>query len=165
MNPSPCSTHGDLVRNLALGALGDADSQRAEQALAGCGRCRDWWRGTLEVEAVERGVAEALAAFRPPAHSAAAPQLAGRRWARLAAAAALLAGGGAAWLATGGRLDSGASGDPAARSAERRGGVESTTTPEATGAAPSEAGRGEILLADGLESGTLDAWQVYTSTS
>jgi hypothetical protein len=160
MNRPHCSIHGDLARDLALGALGDDETRRAEEALAGCGRCRDWW-AALEVEAVELGVAQGLAAFRPPAQRPAARPVAGRAWARIAAAAVLVAGGGAAWLAIGGRPDPGAGDGAAAQGAERRGAVAAAANADA---ARTEGRRGEILLADDLESGTLDAWRVYPSS-
>lgn len=147
---SRCPAHGDLVGDLALGALADGEARRAEQALAECPRCRDWWQGALAVEAVETGVADGLAAFRPPALPAA-----GQPWARIAAAAVLLVAG-AAWLGTGG-LGPRAGDDAAAGSEEPELRLPATVAPLP------EPRPDQIILADDLESGTLGAWSEHSS--
>jgi hypothetical protein len=155
----PCPTHGDLVLALARGRLADAESRRAESALRDCASCRAWWQGSLDHPDVARGVADGLAAFRPPAARPAA-----RPWAlRAAAALVLVAGGAAAWLAGPGRPVGDVAGGvaPAGREAAPAAGVIVAEGLEsgAPGTLQPVVREAEIIFADGLESGDLGAWR------
>jgi anti-sigma factor RsiW len=128
-----CPYHGDLVHELALGRLADADALRGEHVLAGCETCRAAY-ASLDHPEVARGVAEGIAAFRTPA-ARPAVRPAVRRWPlRAAAVLALTAGGGAAWMAHQGLPD---------RSLDSTAGAGREASREA----------GEVILAEGLESG------------
>jgi len=154
MPTNPCPTHGDLALALAQGRLADAESRRAEDALRDCAACRAWWQATLDHPDVARGVADGLAAFRPPA-----AQPAARQWAlRAAAALVLVAAGAAAWLAE--RPAGGPAGGIAPAGRETGGvivaeGLESGQP----GVLQPVVREAEIIFADGLESGDLSSWR------
>jgi hypothetical protein len=84
MTVPSCPEHGDLVRDLARGRLGDEQATLAELVREECADCARWWSGTFSGEsfdAVGEAVEEAIALYAPPAR--------GRyRW--LAAAAAVV---------------------------------------------------------------------------
>jgi|GEM_PF-2019288 len=85
-----------MVRDLALGRLDNDSALRAEEALAACTVCGQWWDETFAGDAfaeVEEAVAGAIADFAPPRAT--------RRFATgfLAAAAVLLLGLGVATIA------------------------------------------------------------------
>lgn len=134
--PKPCSLHSRMVRELALGATDGAETEQAERAVEECGTCREWWQALQTFPAVARGVEDGLAGFRAPD----ARRESGRRWqARLAAGVAALVGAGAIWMA-----------------------LDRETRQEASTSAPGPAAptAGEVVFADGLESGDLSAYQV-----
>jgi len=145
MPENACPSHGDLVRDLALGRLEDADALRAEQALAACGACSSWSRSLADQE-VAQGVAAGLAAFRAPAAGSGAP-----RWAaRIAAVLVASVGLGSAWLLYEQRPGPAAT-DPAAV-ADRVGGRPAALAPA-----------GEVILAESLESGGPGAFRVHAA--
>lgn len=162
--PQHCPQHGALVHELVLGRLAEADVPRAEQALAGCETCRAWYEALAHPE-VARGVAEAVASFRPPAvrPPAVRPTVrpAARRWPlRAAAALALATAGVAAWTAREGLPE----GDGAAgtgRDVRPAGEVILAEGLESGGPGDLETTvhRPEVIFADDLESGGLGAWR------
>ena len=159
---NPCPNHGNLVHELTLGRLADADALRAEQALAECDVCRTWI-ASLDHPEVARGVAEGVATFRAPAARPAVRSAAGtgeRRWPlRAAAALALATAGVAAWTAREGLPDRG--GAAAGRNARQAGEVILAEGLESGGPGELETtpSRPEVIFADDLESGGLGAWR------
>lgn len=159
---NPCPTHGNLVDELALGRLSDADTLRAEQALSGCDSCRASL-AALDLPEVARGVAGAIAAFRAPAAQPArrpASVITSSRWPlRAAAALALATAGVAAWTAREGLPER----DGAAAGRETAPAGEVILAEGLEGGGPGElaatADRPEVIFADGLESGGLGAWR------
>jgi hypothetical protein len=83
-----CPDHEDLMRELALGRLDDAEGKRAEAVRETCTACRAWWLETFNEQAlavIDTAVADAFTGFAPPR----------RRWSgwwAVAAAAVLGAG-------------------------------------------------------------------------
>jgi hypothetical protein len=132
-----CPDHGRLLRDLALGRLDDRDAAHAEQVLASCSACRAWWRDNLEGEpaaAVEREVAQVFATFQAPVRHRVSPWLA-------AAAALFIVIGGLLVIQTLG---------PIAPPAD--------VTASSSQQLPLAAASGEVLFADGLESGEVKGW-------
>ena len=88
MTQSCCPDHGELMRELALGRLGDEDGVRAEELRHSCQSCRRWWDqhyGESTVMVLDAAVAAAFAEFVP--HR----QRRKLHWPAAAAAAALVA--------------------------------------------------------------------------
>jgi hypothetical protein len=88
-----CPDHGSLVVELALGRLDDDLAGEAEQVLAACSTCRDWWQSRLSHEAVDEGVTRTFESFRPPA------RMGSRLW-LVAAAVVLMVAAGLQWHST-----------------------------------------------------------------
>jgi len=83
-----CPDHGDLMHELALGRLDDAEGARAEALRLSCAGCRDWWLETFDgraLAAIDAAVADAFAGFAPPRRRRSG-------WWAVAAAAVLAAG-------------------------------------------------------------------------
>jgi hypothetical protein len=94
MHASRCHEHGSLVRDLALGHLGDAEAERAENILGSCASCQAWWSENVENEramAVDTAVREGLATFKAPSRRRQ------RQWWAVAAAVILAVATGMLW--------------------------------------------------------------------
>lgn len=96
MNSPNCPEHDRLVLDLALGRLDDDNAVLAEEALASCPVCRDWWRTQFEGEdstLVDEAVASVFDDLQLPVRR--------RRhgWMAVAAAAVMTIGVGALWMA------------------------------------------------------------------
>lgn len=146
IQPTSCPVHGDLAHDLARGALAAGTVRQAEETVAVCRSCTDLLAG-LAVASVSRGVADAVAAFRPPRQRPVE-----HRWMlRVAAAAMLLIAGTAAWWA--------AEQDAPPEALQPTAAV--TSSPAVEPHRPAAAATKEILFTDGFESRSLDAWRVY----
>jgi hypothetical protein len=94
MHASGCHEHGNLVRDLALGRLGDSEAERAETILSSCASCKAWWSQNVENEramAVDTAVREGLARFKAPSRRRQ------RQWWAAAAAVILAVATGMFW--------------------------------------------------------------------
>ncbi len=149
MSRPHCPDHGDLVRELALGLLGDDEATAAEEALRNCAACASWWANQVapHAAALEGPVREALSGFRAPRRHSTA------RWWTAAAAALVLAATGALWVTVGDHLT--------APSSQRA----ATVTPAAVRTGPSAAvpEPGEAAATDRGESGLAPAEEAVTS--
>jgi hypothetical protein len=95
MNSPNCPEHGRLVLDLALGRLDDDNAVLAEETLATCPVCRDWWQTQFEGEdaaLVDEAVASVFDELQLPVRRRS------HGWMAVAAAAVLTIGIGALWM-------------------------------------------------------------------
>ncbi|MEE4272830.1 MAG: hypothetical protein V2I67_14245 [Thermoanaerobaculales bacterium] len=92
-----CPDHGRLALDLAQGRLDDDAALHADEILAACPVCREWWRTQFEGEAsatVDEAVAAVFGDLRLPARRRS------HGWMAVAAAAVMAIGAATLWLAS-----------------------------------------------------------------
>lgn len=95
MQTLECHDHRKLLADYARGRLDDREAMRAEQVLASCEACAEWWSATFDVPAsaaVDAAVEQAFGDFVVPQRR--------RQWWAVAAAAAAVLGLGALFQAS-----------------------------------------------------------------
>jgi len=96
MNSPNCPAHGRLVLDLALGRLDDETAVVADEALASCPVCREWWQEKFETEdaaVVDKAVALVFSDLQLPVRRR------NHGWMAVAAAAVMTIGVGTLWMA------------------------------------------------------------------
>lgn len=155
-----CPDHGDLMRDLARGRLGDEPSLTAESVREECPHCASWWAAAFRggaFEAVEAAVTDGIASFAPTPSRR-------REWLAVAAVVVLAIGiGGVSTLWRGSRtMPSSADAVVSTMNFETGVLVDAVAEVEDAVVESSELTAEPALFSSDLESGDLATWSSHS---